>query len=332
MDDNIRNLVKLYATHNREDLEQEDAGDHFEKALGKKFNTFYKEPWFGINKEKISIYKRSLEDFVKNAPDNRALIIKCLNFVWKEAVLVEESPPLFKENMEIFQELVIQSFSQSWSEGQMKHFKGIFEIFMDYYAYFLSYTNHFSQAINSVFKPIYQLILKKEDIPDEDLEKKNFLAKALVDWLKVKNLKRGFFDRYVIRQANNWENDIMKSTKKSLVFIQLISAASFEHSALNWSFKEYDSYKRERVQKPFSTYEGSGSGTIMFFFLLEKNALPNEDLTPAEYVQWRNDILAIQNSSNLYEIKTLDDFSTMIDTLINNIIYHKTKILETVPG
>lgn len=314
-------LIKLYATRRREELENENAGSIFVRELGMPPLELLKDESFRKNKELISSLKKVLEDLEKDAVNEKDLMSKCLDYVFRESFINNYNSTILKQRMEVLYLLIIETFKKKWSDPQRNFFKEIFTIFTEYHLYFLSYTNHFPYAINNTYKEIYKYILNPYEIKEEDYFKKNFLARAFTDRLKVRNLKKGFYDDYSIRYGDNIPNSVSEDVKKSLAFIQLISSATLEANDPNWPYSEFDTYYNTRTK-----YH------LMLFFITEANAIPNEDVIPDNYRNWIIQIIPETKHFKLYEVKSGEEFFQIIDKLINRIILFKNEIITSIPN
>lgn len=329
MDTKVESLVKMFGENALTDIE-----GNIEPLIKKYFNaewdTVYQQEFFTKHYELIRGYRKKLDELTGNALNTKEKIIAALSFCWKEANFNKSEATIFYSKMELFHRLVNEMLKNEWTPKQQEHFNTVAVIFRDYHNYFLSYTNHLSQAINQAYKIIYEAILNKEDYSGEDFSKRNLLAKAFHRFLHLKNIRKGFFDLDSIRLAQGIDDKVTANASKSIAFIQLISMASFEYNEPNWSYIEYLTYTKARdVFKQQNDYR-SGFSPLLFYVFTEKNALPPESLIPDDYKVWS----ASTNEKlhcDLTAINTYEDFVKEIERLINAIINYKSEMVNSIP-
>src|SRR4029077_1858589 len=163
--------------------------------------TITKEDFYIKNYDLIKGYKKSLEEIDSNpaVTNEKEQVKKCLELCWRKANFNTSDIDTFKNQMDIYTELVFYCYKKKWNQNQINHFKLVAEIFRDYNNYFISYTNHFAKIINDNYSLVYKTLFTSDDYNIDDLDKKNLLAKAFNTYFCLRNLRKGFFDRDSIR-------------------------------------------------------------------------------------------------------------------------------------
>ena len=265
------------------------------------------------------VVKIKIENFERDALDSKEVITKCLNYIWKTSA-VEGSYDLnnFLRRSEISKHLTLETFNDQWTITQKQYYIDCFDMFVKYKFYFLSYTNHYSSRINSLYKNIYSEVFQDEEIKPEDLVKNNLLARAIAMQLSKQNIKNGFFDRYSIRKGDTIEDKAVGQAKESISLIQLISSGSLEYSNLNWSFEEFKAYYNSRKEK-----------THMLFFILEENVI--QQVVHPDYDDWKKEITKKLSYKEFFIVRNSTDFDTVIREVVNSIDCFNTEIVNSIP-
>jgi hypothetical protein len=319
MNDLLKKLIKLYATHKVEELDNPNAGSLFLDSLKIPYQKLLADPLFKNMNNKVREYKVYLEDFEKRAINARAVMIDCLKFIYDSSVTEGAvKTEKFKEEIEIFQSLALATYDEKWSDPQKQYFIKIYKEFIGHNIYFISYTNRSVYPVNKLYKEIYEEVFKDEPIREEDLLQNNLLAKAFVKRLKQRNMQKGFFDDYSLRKSES-NDKIIEEAKNTIALVQLISVASLTFSNQNWSFDEYNAYDVSRTKQ-----------SSIFFFTIEQNALP--PIVHPRYTRWRDRINTTNQYPNFFTVQTPGEFYTIIDNLINNINAVNYDLADAVPN
>ncbi len=318
MDIILINLIKLYANNKVEVLDRPDSGLLFEKALQKSYDELISDHVFIKGNDSIRSLKIQLEKFEEDSASSKELMTRCLNHVWRISA-TEGAYDLnkFIDKMTILTRLTIESFQQKWNAIQIQYLIDTISVFTKYNFYFLSYTNHYPEQINDLYQKIYEKVFDLDDYAPEDMLKYNLLAKAFVKQMSKRNLKRGFFDNYSIRDGDNIKNSVLEQVAKSISLIQLISTGSLEFTDPNWSLREFEAYENSRKHR-----------SHIIFFLIEKDAMP--EIFHPSYDQWYEKINGVKYEK-FYVVTNPDDFVKEIEKLINNITCFNIGLINSIP-
>jgi hypothetical protein len=320
MDPILKDLIKLYAANSTEVLESSNGGPLFEEALNTLFFELIKNPAFINGKEIVRKFKKILEAFEREAVDSKQLMTNCLLHSWNFSA-IEGGPYKVEQlikKMNVFSTLALETFKARWTDAQIAHFNNIISVFLEYNFYFLSYTNHNVKNLNDRYKNIYKAKLEPDEYSVENMFKYNLLAKAIVRELNLRNLNKGFYDQYSIRDAEIINDKAIGQAGQSISLVQLISRGSFQQQTVNWSFKEFDAYQASRKDR-----------SHMIFFLTEEEAIPK--LIPDGYDEWEKKIRTVKYDK-FFEVNDVKNFERKIDELIKAISVFNTEMLSAIPG
>ena len=330
MSDDVDKLIRLFAENKLSDIEN-DIAPLILKYFNKDFS-ITKEEFYSKHYDLVKGFKKNL-DAIDASPEvinEKERVKKCLELCWKKANFNTSDFEIFKYQMEVYSKLVFYSNEKKWSPEQMAHFNIVSGIFCDYNNYFISYTNHYAQAINGNYNFVYKSLFTSDDYSNEDLDKKNLLAKAFNIYFGLRNLRKGFFDRDSIRISDMITEKVKLNAEKSIALVQLLSKASFQYTEPNWSYYEYKEYIDSRQEFKKGNEYKSGFTPLPFFVLIESDPYPSNDLIPEEYEEW---IKLIQNEKHFDLSDTTDykKFAEGIENLIADIVNFKTQMIGNVP-
>jgi hypothetical protein len=328
MDEKVKALIGVYARHSISEINNpETGGPLLTTGLNVNFMELIKAPWYINNREIIETFKAEIEDIQKTATGSKEEVKKCLSRIRTRSFtnIIEKSQ--FAYRMELYRELVLASFKDSWSQAQLNYFSTLSEKFCTYNTYFLSYTNHSASKINTQYKPVYTGVLNKEDL--DNLEDKNLLAKTLVYHLQQRNLKRGFFDVDSIHKGEQIDPALDHHVTRTFAFVQLISLASFENRDPNYSFYEFQKYYKVNCTASGSPEFNETSKKMLYFLVLE-DTFPEEDLTPPEYLSWLNMAKDV-NHWKVYECSNSDAFANIAGKLVKEIMFRTGELIDAAP-
>ncbi len=329
----IEQLVPLYANYDVADVKANP--ELIEKAFGKPLQELAKVSGFPKEQEFVESLKMRIEANKNHldTPDKNAQIGKCLRLLLQLVLFDQAEPSTVKLKMETLRDLFIKMYAEGngWSKGQRLHFDFVFERLKEWNSYFLSYTNEGGKIINAKYKNVIKTFADPVVLRERDWNTHNILADAIVNLLRKRLPRRGFYDKEKINVGANLDDEITPAASKTFAFVQLVQLETFDTSKpVNWSFREYQIFQKynELELNDRAEYRQIFKKRFVAILAGDKHQIQLL-LLPFEFEPWSNRIfseahfLTISGKSSNFE----GDIQKLYEAIVN--LAHQ--IIDNVP-
>lgn len=329
----LESLIKLFGSYPCEEVSPpENNGvitdemlSIYEEYTGKKLADLITDLAFALCVSKIKPIKIQLEA-LGGLGIARDVLTGCLNYAWGKITAMERNLETEDDKwwFRIFEPLCLATFDNLWSADQQAFFKMTMKHITEKNVYFISYTNRLAPIINYTYFDSVCRYIPPVPAAAEMSGSRNLLAGSIASWLKIKNIKRGFYDRKSLRISEPIDEVLKQNCKDSLFLIQLIDSASLMNEMTNWSFEEYKYYfQNQQRSQP----------TAMVFYVTEATALPSRlDYVHPDYWDWYRQMDSVKRVNFFQEINSLGSFTTCMEALLEKINLYKIAWFNNAPN
>jgi hypothetical protein len=331
MIDYEQRLIAFYSEHEVDAVRTQPG--LIEHEFDKSVEELSADPTFVQIKNFVETQRLYIEDRHSNwrVLGPRAQVAGCLKMLLNQAMFPDEARAMFERKMDIQKRLLIEMYGGNWSEQQRAHFEYMFGALMTWKSYFLSYTNDAAPIINARFNRVILRHVDSRVRGARDKARDNLLADAIVERLRVRNVQSCFYDKTDIAVGQKLSARIQGAIDNVFAFIQLIQTETFYAVMDNWSFREWESFKRGSTEK----LEGRAYFRDVFeerfaAILADNNANLRNPNIPDNYRQWHD--LIFTETHHLELPTDPEKFDTAMKTLAGRIVNLQHEIVATVPS